>query len=304
MKQNDRIDISGATLLILFAALVGFNQVLVKLVNAGIAPVFQAGLRSACAFLPVLLYALWAKKRLSIRDGSLIPGIFAGILFAGEFLFLFLGLDHTTVARASLFFYTMPCWVALGAHFLISGDRLTPIRVAGLGFAIGGVAIALLWNADTNTTNTLQGDVYCLVAAACWAGLTLVARTTKLRTAVPEMQLLYQLAVSAAILLPVAVWQGETFREMTPLIASLFAFQVLIVVAFGFVVWFWLLTIYPASGVASFGFLSPVFGLFFAWSILEEAIGINLIVALILIALGLVLVNRRVSAARVQTLAE
>jgi drug/metabolite transporter (DMT)-like permease len=82
----------------------------------------------------------------------------------------------------------------------------------------------------------------------------------------------------------------------TPFLALLFAFQVLVVVSFGFVVWFWLLKIYPASDVASFGFLAPVFGLFFAWAILGEHIGANLLVALCFIAAGIALVNRRNSA--------
>lgn len=297
MDRKDRIDAAGAAMLIAFSALVGLNQVLVKLVNAGMAPVFQAGLRSACAFLPVLLYAFWARKRLSISDGTLAPGILAGILFAGEFLFLFLGLDYTTVARASLFFYTMPFWVALGAHFLIAGDTLTPTRIAGLLLAVAGVAIALLWNSSPVGPEARTGDLLCLAGAMCWAGLTLVARTTRLKTAIPEMQLLYQLAVSALLLLPIALLYGETFREMTPALGLLFAFQVLFVVGFGFVFWFWLLTIYPASGVASYSFLAPVFGLAFAWAILGEQIGANLLVALALIAAGIALVNRRESTA-------
>ena len=74
VERKDRIDAFGAAMLIGISAILGLNQVLVKLVNAGMAPFFQAGLRSLAAILPVLLYALWRKKRLSLTDGSLIPG--------------------------------------------------------------------------------------------------------------------------------------------------------------------------------------------------------------------------------------
>ena len=144
MDRKDRIDALGATLLVGFSMLLGLNQVLVKLVNSGLAPVFQAGLRSPCAFLPVLLYALYARKKLSINDGSLIPGIVCGFFFASEFLLLFQALDYTTVARASVFFYTMPFWLAVAAHFLIPGERLTTVRIAGLALAVAGIAWALL----------------------------------------------------------------------------------------------------------------------------------------------------------------
>ena len=45
MERKTRIDTLGAVVLVLFSALLGLNQVLVKLVNAGMHPVFQAGLR-------------------------------------------------------------------------------------------------------------------------------------------------------------------------------------------------------------------------------------------------------------------
>ena len=127
MKRKDYIDTFEAVLLITVSALMGVNQVIVKVVNAGLHPVFQAGLRSACAFLPVLCYALLMKKRLSLGDGSFWPGILAGIFFGTEFLLLFEGLDYTTVSRASIFFYTMPVWTAVAAHYLIPGERLSSI---------------------------------------------------------------------------------------------------------------------------------------------------------------------------------
>ncbi len=295
MKPKPSIDLSGALMLIAFSALIAFNQLLVKQVNDGMAPLFQAGMRSAFAIAPVALYALWAGKKLTFQDGSFWPGMLAGLLFTGEFTFLFLGLDFTSVARASLFFYTMPFWVALGAHFLIPNDRLTKVKIAGLLLAISGVALALLRDANPAGPNAMIGDAMCLLGAVCWAGLTLVARASRLQRSAPEMQLLYQLVVSALLLIPLAFATGDTFRAMTPFLGALFAFQVLIVVSFGFVVWFWLLTVYRASDVAAFGFLAPLFGLFFAWAILGEKISSILIIALALICVGIILVTRRPS---------
>ena len=131
----------GTSILVSFSLVLGLNQALVKVVNDGLAPVFQSGLRSALALVPVLLFALALRRRLSITDGSLPFGIINGLLFSGEFCLLFLALDYTTVARASLFFYIMPVWVALGAHFLIPEERLTRDKVLGLGLAVGGAAL-------------------------------------------------------------------------------------------------------------------------------------------------------------------
>lgn len=293
MHKKDRIDAFGATLLVGQAMLLGFNQVLIKLVNAGLAPVFQAGLRSFCAAGPILIYALLTRKRLSISDGSLVPGFVCGTFFAIEFLLLFQALDYTTVSRATVFFYTMPFWVALAAHFLIPGERLTVFRITGLMLALAGVAWALLADDEPVSELAIYGDVACLVAAVFWAGIALLTRTTRFSNATPVMQLLYQLSVSSVILLPAAPLFGDLVREFTPLIAGIFAFQVLVVVGVGFLVWFWVLSIYPASDMASFGFLAPLCGVTFGWLILGEEVSVALIGALAMVSTGIVLINRK-----------
>ena len=293
MERKDRIDALGGAILLSFSLLMGLNQVMIKLVNAGMQPVFQAGLRSACAVLPVLAFALLTRKRLSLTDGSFWPGVLCGCFFATEFMLLFQSVEYTSVARVSVFFYTMPFWVAAGAHFLIPGERLTRIRVLGLVLAASGVALALLRNDSPAGPHALFGDFLALLGAMFWAGIIFVVRLTKFSRASSEMQILYQLAVSAVVLLAAAPLFGPLIREMTPALAGIFAFQVLAVVSFGFVTWFWVLKRYPASDMASFSFLTPLFGVVFAWLILGEEISWAVIVALGLVAIGIVLVNRK-----------
>lgn len=293
MERKTRIDAPGAVVLVLFSALLGLNQVLVKLVNVGMHPVFQAGLRSACAFFPVLLFAMLMRRRLSITDGSLVPGIVVGCLFAIEFTVVFIGIDLTSVARASVLFYTMPIWVAVAAHFLIAGETLTQRRVTGLGLACTGVVIALAYNSNPVSDKSLSGDLLCLLGSVLWAAIALLARTTRLAKSSPEMQLLYQLAVSAPLLLLSAWWIGETWREPTSLIYGIFTFQVLVVVSVGFLSWFWVLSVYPAADMAVYSFLAPVFGVLFGYIILKEALGWNVLLALVLVSMGIALVNSR-----------
>jgi drug/metabolite transporter (DMT)-like permease len=293
MERKDRIDAFGAVVLVTFSFLMGINQVMVKLVNAGFAPVFQAGLRSACALVPVLLFAVLTRKRLSITDGSLGPGIVCGLLFSAEFLLLFTAFEYTAVSRASVLFYTMPVWVAVAAHFLFPGEHLTPRRVLGLALAVAGVALALMDKPAALTEGSLIGDVMCIAGAMFWAGIALVARATRLSNSEPEMQLIYQLAVSAPVLLLVAPLFGDVIREVTPTIIGIFTFQFLVIVAFGFVIWFWMLRIYPASDMTSFGFLAPLFGVLGGWLILDEEITPSIIAALILVGTGIVLVSWR-----------
>lgn len=291
--RKDRIDALGAAALITFSFLMGINQVMVKLVNAGFSPVFQAGARSACALIPVLLFALITRKRLSVTDGSFLPGMLCGMLFAAEFVLLFEGIERTAVSRASVIFYTMPVWVAVAAHFLIPGDVLTPRRIAGLVLAVAGVAVALLDEPPAFAPDALAGDILCILGSLCWAGIAITARISRLNRSEPEMQLIYQLAVSGPVLLLLAPFFGPVLREVTGTILWIFTFQVLIVVSFGMLVWFMVLRVYPASDMTSFSFLAPLFGVAASWIVLDEPFSWMIVVALAMVGAGIAMVSWR-----------
>jgi drug/metabolite transporter (DMT)-like permease len=293
VTRKAKIDGFGATMLVSISGVLALNQVLVKLVNSGMNPAFQAGFRSLAAIIPMVLYMLWRKKRFSISDGSLVPGVICGVFFAFEFALLFKALEFTSVGRASMLFYTMPVWVALAAHFLIPGETLTPRRIVGLLLAVAGVSLALLKNDSPASENAFAGDLMALLGATGWAAIALIVRTSKLSKAVPEMQMLYQLIISAPILIFIAWMQGEFFREMTPLLWGFFSFQVLGIVCLTFVLWFWVLSIYPASDMASFAFLTPLLGVILGALVFDEPLTINIIAAMALVGSGIYLVNKK-----------
>ena len=294
MQRKDSMDAAGAAALVAISLLFGINQVFIKVVNDALQPVFSAGLRSALALVVVLAWALWRGRPLGLRDGSLIPGLFTGLLFATEFLFLFVALDYTTVARVSIFFYSMPVWMTLGAHLLIPGERITPARSLGLALAMAGVVLAMAARkaGDPADHGSLLGDLLTTFAAMCWAGIGLTARTTRLARASSEMVLLYQLAVSAAILLPLSLAFGPLIRAPEPWHWAVFAVMVVGVAGVGFLAWFRILQIYPAAQMASYAFLTPVFGVAFGWLLLGERVGPALLAALALVSAGIVLINR------------
>lgn len=291
--RKDHIDSMGATALIVFSLLLGLNQALVKLVNAGFSPVFQAGFRSVCAFIVVLIAALIFRKRLSITDGTLPAGIVSGLLFSGEFYLLFTALEYTTVSRVSMLFYTQPFWVALGAHFLIPGEQLNRYKIMGLGLAIIGIVILLAKPETQVSSRAFIGDLMCIAAAILWAAIAFLPRTTALAKSSPEMLLLYQLAISGIILTAISPLFGDMVRDLTPAIIAIFSFQVLVVVSFGFLLWFWALSVYPVSDMASFALLAPVFGVFFGWLIFDDEFTMVFTTSLALICSGIVLINKK-----------
>ncbi len=293
MERKDRIDTFGALSLTGFSLMLAFNQVVIAVVNDGLQPVFFAGLRSAGALLCMLLWFKFRKRSIDLRMSDLRSGLLIGGLFATEFIFLFIALDLTTVTRVSVIFYTMPLWLALAAHYAIPGELITPKKAIGLVAAFGGVVVAILWRDDPAAAaqGSLLGDFFALLAAMAWAGIALVARTGLSHVA-PDRQLVWQLAVSAVILLAVAPLFGPLIRDLMPIHLAGLAFQVVVVATMGYAFWLWLLTIYPAPIVAAFSFLTPGFGVALGALLLGETVSLPILLALGLVCFGLFLMNR------------
>jgi drug/metabolite transporter (DMT)-like permease len=292
MPQRDRIDAFGAAGLTVFAALLAFNQVVIAVGNEGLQPVFFAALRSVGGAVCIFL---WMKARgiaVEIAPGTLPAGLAMGACFAVEFVCLFVALDLTTVTRTSIIFYSMPVWLALLGHVLIPGERITRVKGAGLALAFAGVVLAITRRDGAGGEASLVGDLCALAAALTWAGIALLAKASRLRTVRPEVQLLWQLAVSAPLLLLAAPLFGPLLRGPELIHWGALGFQIVVIVSAGFLFWLWLLSIYPAASVAAFSFLSPVFGVLLGWSLLGEQVGWEIIAALVLVAAGLILINR------------
>lgn len=292
MARKTQMDTFGAVALILFALHLAFNQVVVKVTNGGFQPVFAAGLRSLLAGGILVIWMTARRVPMSIPRASVVGGVISGTLFAIEFMCLFTALDFTTVSRASIIFYSMPVWLAIAAHVLLPGERLSGPRIIGLALAMAGVALAVFDRGSGEAS--LIGDVLALIGAICWAGIALCVRVTPLSEVPPEQQLMWQLMISAPFLLAVSPLFGSDFiRDLQPIHLWGMAFQVIGVASFGFLVWFWLMSIYPAASVASFSFLSPVFAVILGWLLLNERVDLSIWIALALVAAGIFLINRR-----------
>lgn len=287
------IDALAAGLMLFLCVVWGLNQVVVKLTNAGISPLLGAGLRSLGAV--VLLWAWSAARgiRLFARDGSLIPGIVAGVLFAAEFAAIFIGLNHTSASRAVVFLYCSPFFVAIGTHWLVPSERLALRQVAGMILAFVGIVVAFGEGLTGTGVDTVFGDAMMLAAGFVWGATTVTVRVW-LSGISANKTLFYQLAVSAILLPLLSAAFGEPGLERpTMLVWAALTWQVVVVAFATYLAWFWLITRYPAAQLAAFSFLTPLFGLLFGAVLLGEHVTPILILAMALVAAGIWLVSRR-----------
>jgi drug/metabolite transporter (DMT)-like permease len=293
VASSERSLSAGAVAMMLMLCLSwGFNQIAVKLVLPDVPPMLQATIRSAGA-LPVLLLIAWLRGvQIFKRDGTLGPGLFAGVLFGLEFVLIYRGLLLTSALRAVVFLYTAPFFVALGSYQFL-GERLRASQWGGLALSFAGVALAIgVPQADVDA-KVLLGDLLIVGGGALWAATTLLVKATSLLKAPPEKALGYQVATSIPILACAAWISDERLTHFPgPLALSLLAYQAFWVVGLTFLLWFALVRTYSASKLSAFTFITPLFGVVASYFIMHDKLSLAFGAAALLVIAGLYLVNK------------
>jgi drug/metabolite transporter (DMT)-like permease len=288
------LDARAFSLMLVLTALWGFQQVAIKLTAPDVSLVMQAALRTFLAAGLLLAWARWRGIPLFSRDGTLAAGIGAGLLFGGEFVFIYAGLEHTAASRMVVFIYLAPIVTALGVHWLVPGEHLSRAQWAGVLLAFAGVALAFGEGFLAAQGATLLGDLFGMVAAVLWGLTTVLIRASRLGGASAEKTLFYQLGVSAPLLLAASLAVGEAgVVALTPFALASLAYQGAIVAFASYLAWFWLLTRYLAGRLAVFSFMTPLFGVLAGVAVLGEPLRPAFAGAALLVGAGIVLVNRR-----------
>src|SRR5687768_13803952 len=174
MSQERRaLDATAIAVMLLLTMLWGFNQVTIKWIGADVSFVAQAAIRSILATILLFVWSSFRKESLFSRDGTLVAGVAAGLLFAFEFVFIYGGLAHTNASRMSVFVYLAPPLTALGLHVFVRSERLGLRQWVGVALAFAGIVAAFAEGFGTEA-DTWVGDLCGVFAAVLWAATTVV----------------------------------------------------------------------------------------------------------------------------------
>jgi drug/metabolite transporter (DMT)-like permease len=286
------LDAASMVLVVFICLTWGFHQPAVKLAINDIPPLIQCAIRSALAIIIVLVIMRLRGLPVLKRDGTLVAGVVAGILFGLEFLLIYRGLVYTAASRATLFIYLAPFFVVLGSRWLFPGDRFGIMQWSGLVLAFVGMIVAFGVPAPASSPYQLIGDLMMAGAAAAWAATTLVIKASSLARISPEKTLLYQLVLCVPIVAAGAMMFGERITTMPSAVAvGSLAYQT-VVVGTTFSLWFALIVKFSASRLSAFTFLTPLFGVAAGHFVLGEPLTAAFALAVALVVGGLILVNR------------
>jgi len=250
------LSLRHALLAVAVTAVWGTNFVVIRVGLDHLPPLLFGALRFGFALFPAVLFV----RRPAVPWSKLAAyGLLIG---AGQFGLLYIAMtDYITPGLASLVvqvqvFFT----IALAAYF--NGDRVQPFQFAALLLAGAGIGVILL---HTDGTTTPLGLALVLAAALCWAGGNVVARST------PGVDMLAYVVWASLFAVPPllvlslmfegwpAIREGIAHADAATWGAVLW--QSVANVMFGYAVWGWLLSRYPAATVAPMSLLVPVFGM-------------------------------------------
>lgn len=272
--------------------LFGANAVAIKLSLAGLGLFTTAGMRFGVASLVIFLYGRLLAKPLAISRNQLLQLAPLGGIFFFQLSLFYLGLSKTTASHGTLIANALPFLVMVLAHFFIPGERITLKKFFGLILGFLGV-VALLADSLTISADILWGDMVVLMAIMLW-GCNAVYVKRIIGDFHPVQITLYPMLISSVgfILCGIFVDQQSIIYIDGWVLGSLF-YQTFVTASFGMVVWSSMIKKYGATSLHAFVFIMPLSGVFFGVMLLGEPLTANLILAILLVTVGLVVVNRQ-----------
>ncbi|MEU6578053.1 EamA family transporter [Streptomyces sp. NPDC046805] len=254
-------------LAVLVAAVWGVNFTVIEVGLGHFPPLLFSALRFLAAALPAVF--LVGRPKVAWK-WVVAVGLVLGV---AKFGLLFIGMDAGMPAGlSSLVLQIQAVFTALIA-FAVLGERPTWLRLSGMAVALSGVGLAAV---DEGATGPIGAFALVIGAAACWGVSNVITRKAS-----PPDALNFMVWVSTVPVLPLLalslLTEGPS-RDLSALRAldwqgaGALVYVAWVSTVFGFGAWGWLLHRHPASTVAPFSLLVPVFGMSSAALFLNEPV--------------------------------
>ena len=201
------------------------------------------------------------------------------------------GEQRTSASVASLIVATAPVMVALMSAAVLR-ERTTARRWLGIALAFGGVAVLAFSNGSNGSSTSLVGVAVSVLAPISWAIYTIVAKPLTERASSIQVTAGGMLLGSLTL---VPFVSGRTVDEIRSLSAGgwwwMIQLGVLSSVA-GYFIFVWALHRMDATTVAVFLYAVPVVALLASWVVLDEKLGLPVVLAAALVIAGVSLAQQ------------
>lgn len=281
----------------LVAVLIGANYSVMQLALDHTTPLMLTGLRVAMGGAALLAYTRLKGEALP-RDPNVLLGIFlvSVCITTLSSMTLVAGVSLVPAGVAALLSSLVPVWTAVFA-FLFLDERLGPKAVAGVGIGLIG-AVALSSPALGGETS-LAGVLILTVSGLAWAAGIAVMRWWDFGRTTPLMITTVQLLMSTLVVVPIAlVAEGTGSTDFGPGLLVPLLYASIPAMAVTFVLMAIIITRASATQAASVAYLTPLFGVVFAWLIRNDRLSAMEWIGGFLLIVGVVMVTTSSAASR------
>ena len=297
--QRMPITFAAAALATLCAVLWGGLAVAVRYTQDDLPPLATAGFRFAIATVLLAATMLWRKTPLSLTARQFAVVAPVGLLLFVQIGSFHFGMARTNSAHGSALIGSYPVFVAIAAHFLLHGDRVSLAKLTGLLIAFGGL-LSIVGSASPSPGDmaavsdpaTFRGDAIILASSMLIGVNTVVSKRALASVGVSQL-LFWSNSLATMLLFATSLLvERDSPWRFTSAAAWGLAYQGVVVAWLCFLIWTALLGRHRASQVSVFGFAQPLCGMAFGVWLRDDPMTIELALGGVLVAAGIVLVTR------------
>ena len=176
------------------------------------------------------------------RDGrTLLAAAIAGVVNTGSsWAIIFWSEQYVPSGLVSVFGAAGPIWTAILAHFLVHGDRLSRMKIAGLVLGLAGIGVLVGAPDPGSRPEALVATVLLALMPITWAvGAIVQVRVLREGSAVPLVAV--GTWTGSLVLAPLALVQANTPASWTIEVIAAFAYLVVLGSCVGLVLQLWLI---------------------------------------------------------------
>lgn len=225
---------------VLLIALWGSTWAAIK-VGIDAVPPFVFAFERAVAVSVILVGLSLALRFPFPRDRRVIAAaVVVGVINIGtSWAIIFWAEQYVPSGLVAVFGAASPIWTALLAHFLVRGDRLSPMKVIGLLLGMAGIGVLVGAPDTSGRPEVLTASILLALMPITWAvGTILQARALRQGSPLPLVAI--GACAGSLFLLPFAATQSGDAGDWTPSVALAFVYLVVFGSCMGFVLQLWL----------------------------------------------------------------
>ena len=256
--------------------------------------ILYAGMRFTLAGVAAITIGSIMKRKFIYPQAEAVPKVLSLSLFQTvlQYMFFYIGLAHTTGVKASIIEGMNVFVVVFVSGVLLKMEHVGAGKIIGCIIGFARVVLVNITGSGIDMNMHLNGEGFILLSTVAYAfSSVLLKRYSKKYD--PVMLSGYQFIIGGVIMTAAGLILGGHIKLAGAASVAMLIYLAL-VSAVAYSLWGILLKYNPVSKVSVFGFMNPVFGVLLSAVLLREdsSLGINAIIALVLVCAGIYIVNK------------